>query len=100
MEIKGYVNPRSLGNSEPNALFGMDVFFEEQLWEKYIAHKDEVTRDTHVYDVCWMLRCGTNGPASIQQREQTFKVFLNGKETTLRTNIHPKVMALCVGLPQ
>jgi|SRR5882762_9237658 len=98
MDIKGYMNPRSLGNTEPNQMFGMDIFIEEQLWQKYVDHKEEAIRNTRTYDICWMLRCGTTSPASIREKEQTFKVSLKGKEMTLRVYVHPQFMALCVGL--
>jgi hypothetical protein len=28
MDIKNYINPRSLGNTEPKQLFGFDIFFD------------------------------------------------------------------------
>jgi hypothetical protein len=98
MDIKGYVNPRSLGNTEPNQMFGMDIFIETELWEKYVAHKNEAKRNTRTYDICCMLTFGTSGPASIQEKEREFKVFLKGKEVSLRAYIHPQILALCVGL--
>jgi hypothetical protein len=99
MDIKGYVNPRSLGNTEPNEFFGFDIFIEEELWQRYVNNKHEAVRNTRTYDICSMLRFGClGGPASIQRKEQTFKVFLKGKEMTLRAYIHPQVMALCVVL--
>jgi hypothetical protein len=36
-DIKGYVNPRSFGNTEPNEFLHMDIFFEQELWDRYIA---------------------------------------------------------------
>jgi hypothetical protein len=39
MDIKGYVNPRSLGNTDPNDFLNMDIFIEDALWEKYINKK-------------------------------------------------------------
>jgi hypothetical protein len=99
-ELVGYVNPRSLGNSEPQEFFGMDLFFEQGLWDKYIFHKNPHTRDTRTWDVCWMLRTFCAGPPQYSNR-RTFPYCASkygNKEIKLCVYWHPDVMALCVGL--
>jgi len=98
MEIKGYVNPRSLGNTEPNELFGMDVFFEDSLWQKYL---DKGTATTvRVWDTCFMLR-NMCSPYAIRDGGSTFLVhypITAKKPTKLKAYFHHHWGALCVGL--
>jgi hypothetical protein len=49
-DLDGYINPRSLGNNEPNNAFRMDVFFERALWDKYIDNKNTRRRDLCTWD--------------------------------------------------
>jgi hypothetical protein len=94
--LTGYVNPREIGNDEPNQNLGMDIFLEQELWDKYIAGEQHKAR---TWDVVWMMRTGCSGPAGIMQSGgQNFQVVLKRKELTLRVYIHPRLMALCVGL--
>jgi hypothetical protein len=95
MDIKGYVNPRSLGNTEPNDFLKMDVFIEDALWEKYINKKNSAEGRT--WDVVWMMKMFCSGP-DIQQDKARFIVYLGGKKVTLRAYLHSKAMALCVGI--
>ena len=101
MDLNGYVNPRSLGNSEPNQMFGMDIFIEHELWEKYIDHKAAATRDLRTYDVCWMLisQCHGRPPRYEERRNFVYHATKYGnKKLTLCAYWHPEIMALCVGL--
>jgi hypothetical protein len=95
MDINGYVNPRSLGNTEPNHFLQMDIFIEDALWEKYVNEKDYAKGRT--WDVVWMMKMLCSGPA-IQQDKARFIVYFGGKKVMLRAYLHSRVMALCVGI--
>lgn len=95
MNIKGYVNPRELGNEEPNQFLGMDIFVEQLLWDKHIAGKHEKVR---TWDVVWMMRMHCSSVA-IQHGKAEFPVYLGRRKMSLRAYLHPRMMALCVGLP-
>lgn len=121
MNIPGYVNPREIGNKEPNELFHMDVFIEDALWKKYVSHPNQQEQNLRTFDVCSMLlhthrgerggRAIENGTARYEvefvmqagkgESEENFADDTAYDETeivTLRAYQHPKFMALCVGL--
>jgi hypothetical protein len=128
MNIPGYVNPREIGNSEPNEFFKMDIFIEQSVWDKYIAisgvknvnttkHDKKDAEATRTWDVCWMLANYCSGKA-IEEGTATFPVEfliqegLGESDKTIANNtaydktetvilkayLHPKFMALCVGM--
>jgi hypothetical protein len=100
-DIKGYVNPRSLGNNEPNQLLRMDIFFEQELWDKYIDNKDNDRRDLYTWDATMLAVSAI--PQGVTETE-FLKGFLrrgligHHKACVLRVYQHPHFMALCVGL--
>jgi hypothetical protein len=121
MNLPGYVNPREIGNSEPNEFFKMDIFIEQSLWDKYISHLNQRDQNARTYDVCSMLLFhyhGERGGKAIEAGTATYPVEFVMKEgkgesdehfandtaydktevDTLRAYQHPEVMALCVGL--
>jgi hypothetical protein len=98
-DIRGYINPRSLGNNEPNKFFGFDIFIAQDLWDNYVAHKRQGIQNTRTWDICWMLRSLCPSPAAIARSGKEgclFQVSLKNKTMTLRAYIHPQIMALCV----
>jgi hypothetical protein len=102
MDMAGYINPRSIGNKEPNELFGMDIFIEDAVWKEYVADRNIKTQNTRTWDICWMLRASCSSPATIQRAGSEgveFRVILQRKEVVLRAYIHPEMMAFCVGMP-
>ena len=119
MNIPGYVNPRETGNSEPNQMFRMDIFIENALWDKYIAHSNEREQNARTFDVCSMLlhtHHGERGGKAIEAGQAFYQVDFVTQEgkgesddnfandtaydktevVTLRAYIHSDVMALCV----
>lgn len=104
-DINGYVNPRSLGNTEPNDFLHMDIFFEEALWDKYIANKDARRRDLYTWDATIAAAMKMMGAARAGLPESAFfKGFHfsckigHHKPCNLRAYHHPRYMAFCVGL--
>jgi len=104
-DLKGYVNPRSLGNNEPNQLLHKDIFFEEELWDKYIANKDTRRRDLHIWDATILAAITLQGAARAGVSESEFFKGLHytckighHAPRELRAYQHPHIMALCVGL--
>jgi len=121
MNLPGYVNPRELGNEEPNRLFRMDIFIENDLWNRYISHPNQREQNARTYDVCSMLLHnfrGELGGRAIEADKARYEVefviqeglgesdetFANGTAydkteiATLRAYQHPEFIALCVGL--
>lgn len=104
-DIKGYVNPRSLGNDEPQQFLHVDIFFEQELWDKYIANTNTKRRDLYTWDVTIVAAITVSGAARAGVSESR---FYNGfscickighhKPCELRVYQHDQFMALCVGL--
>jgi hypothetical protein len=121
MNLPGYVNPREIGNSEPNEMFRMDIFIEDSLWNKYISYPNVREQSARTFDVCSMLlhtHHGEHGGRAIEAGQAFYQVEFVTQEgkgesdknfandtaydktevVTLRAYQHPEVMALCVGL--
>jgi hypothetical protein len=105
--INGYVNPRSLGNDEPNQALTQDIFFEQVLWDKYIASKKTATQNLRTWDatVAVMMRLSGLSRAGALTQEQMHQGVPLGPikigshaPCKLRVYEHPRIMALCVGL--
>jgi hypothetical protein len=106
-DINGYVNPRSLGNDEPNQFLKLDIFFEQELWDKYIANKNTKRRDLYTWDATVVAAMTVRGAARAGVSESEFyKGFYctckigHHKPCELRVYQHPHIMALCVGLAE
>lgn len=106
-DLSGYVNPRSLGNYEPNQALGMDLFFEQALWDKYIANKNTRRRDLYTWDAMAPF-CMRATMGRIVDHEPmpdltitSYQVKIgHHKPCTVRVYMHRRIMALCVGLGQ
>ena len=107
MNIPGYINPRSLDNHEPNNLLHMDLFFEEELWERYIEVAGPDLRNRRVYDVAWQIAIFCGPKFAQGYTTAIFKCGFGGQfggppaeiaEVSLRAYQHPRYLALCVGL--
>jgi hypothetical protein len=94
-DIDGYVNPRSLGNSELQPELGMDFYFEQALWDKYIQHKNTDRQSTRTWDVFFMSGSRFAGPPPYTVRHRfTYRATKYGnKEITLCIYWHPTIFA-------
>ena len=81
MDIKGYVNPRSLGNNEPNQFLKLDLFIEDELWAKFIDKNGKAVLRT--WDVTWMFRVMCRAE-DIEKGTARFDVKLGSKNVKLR----------------
>jgi len=104
-DIEGYVNPRSLGNDEPQQFLHMDIFFEQEMWDKYIENKNTRRRDLYIWDATFIAGLTAQGAARAGISESEFFKGLcctckigHHAPCNLRVYMHPRVMALCVGL--
>jgi len=100
MDIEGYVNPRSLGNDEPNRFLQADIFIEQVLWDRYVAHKKDVHRqNVKTWDVTFMTAMACRGASGdMLRRGIEFECKIgHHKPCVLRAYQHPRYMALCVG---
>jgi len=89
------VNPRSLGNTEPNDFPKMDIFIEDVLWEKHVNKKNSA--EVRTWDIVWMMTRFCGG-ADIQQDKARFSVYFGSKNVTLRAYLNSEFRALCVGI--
>jgi hypothetical protein len=104
-DIKGYVNPRSFGNTEPNEFLHMDIFFEQELWDRYIANKNTIRRDLYTWDATALTGVTVGRAARAGATEAAFDRGFHFEckighhaPCKLRVYQHPNTMALCVGL--
>jgi hypothetical protein len=104
-DIKGYVNPRSLGNDEPQQFLHMDIFFEQELWDEYIVNKNTKRRDLYTWDATIAAAMTIRGAALAVVRQSSFDEGFyftckigHHKPCELRVYQHHQFMALCVGL--
>ncbi len=105
-DIPGYINPRTLGNDEPHRILQMDIFFEQELWDRYIANKNSSRRDLYTWDAFMLAFTsiwGFGGPPRISREQllkgiQRYGKIGHHKPCTIRVYEHPQIMALCVGL--
>lgn len=96
MRLEGYVNLRDNFEKMLHEMMNMDVFVSEALYAKCIAHKRYEVSDRRVYDLLFMMRFS----ATPKRGEPApFGVQLGRPNMTLMAYIHPRVMALCVALP-
>jgi hypothetical protein len=104
-DIKGYVNPRSLGNNEPQELLHMDIFFEQALWDRYIEDKDKERRDLYTWDATALATFSGLQRLSRENADEALRkgIGIFGKighhaPCHMRVYQHPDILALCVGL--
>jgi len=106
-DIKGYVNPRSLGNNEPQQFLQMDIFFEQELWDRYIDNKNEMRRDLYTWDATALTCFAGLGRLSPQTADEALRkgIRVYGKighhaPCHMRVYQHADCLALCVGLDE
>lgn len=103
MNLPGYVNIRYEGHEKVLRDSGItfDVFLSNKLWKRYVADKDPSVEDARLWDVLFMLRTFTSGPAAIQNRPRIYQVCLpelESPEVTLVAHVHERVLAFCISL--
>jgi hypothetical protein len=105
MNIDGYVNPRTLGNTEFNETLHMDLFFEQELWDRYIANKKVERRDLYAWDafspfyfkLIGLARAGCNPLPGDTIGAYQVKIGHHAP-CPCRMYVHPHYLALCIGL--
>lgn len=102
MDIPGYVNPRSLGNNEPAEALHTDLFIDQALWDKHIAHADPRVRDLYTWDATFAAICRIRAQPHLIDAGQpgvTFTAAIGEHDSLwLRVFIHNKFHALCLDL--
>jgi hypothetical protein len=103
MNLPGYINIRHAGHEIVlrEAGLNFDAFLSDKLWKQYNADKNKREEGTRIWDVLFMPRTGSSGPAAVKERPRPFRVrlpTLEGSEVTLVAHIPKHVLAFCVSL--
>src|SRR6266566_2877227 len=103
MNLPGYVNIRHAGHESVLREAGLDfdVFLSNKLWKHYIADKNKDEEGTRIWDVLFMLRTGSSGPAAVKECPRPYRVCLptlGSPEVTLVAHIPKTVLAFCISL--